>query len=236
MAAGGFSRVDGTVEFYQRIHSLLRPDMKVVDFGAGRGAFLDDPVLYRRRLRQLKDHVDEVIGVDVDASVLENPCLTQAEVITPGERLPFESGSIDLMISDFVFEHVTDPGWAAHEIERVLRPGGWLCVRTPNRWGYIGLGARSVPNRLHAPLLRVFQPGKKERDTFPTSYRLNSPRDLKRHFPEHTFEHIVYTMNNEPAYFSNWNAMWALVRLAFRVTPEPLGATLYVFLRKLDPA
>lgn len=227
--------MDGTVEFYQRIHSLLRPDMKVLDLGAGRGAFLDDPVLYRRQLRQLKDHVDEVIGFDVDTSVLENPCLTRAEVIVPGEPLPLGNGSVDLVISDFVFEHVTDPSWAANEIERVLRPGGWLCARTPNRWGYIGVGARLVPNQLHAPLLRLFQPGKQERDTFPTAYRLNSPKDLKRHFSERTFEHIVYTMNNEPAYFANWNSLWALVRLAFRATPESFGATMYVFLRRLDP-
>ena len=42
-AAGGFSRNDGTVAFYQRVQALLRPDSVVIDFGAGRGQFLEAP-------------------------------------------------------------------------------------------------------------------------------------------------------------------------------------------------
>lgn len=42
VSAGGFTRMDGTVEFYTRVNALLRPDMTVLDFGAGRGAGLVD--------------------------------------------------------------------------------------------------------------------------------------------------------------------------------------------------
>ena len=42
--AGGFSRCDGTVQFYQRVRALLRPNYVVLDFGAGRGAaYYQDP-------------------------------------------------------------------------------------------------------------------------------------------------------------------------------------------------
>ena len=42
--AGGFSRCDGTVQFYQQVHALLRPNYVVADFGAGRGAaYYQDP-------------------------------------------------------------------------------------------------------------------------------------------------------------------------------------------------
>jgi SAM-dependent methyltransferase len=230
VAAGGYSKVDGSVEFYQRIQALLRPDMRVVDFGAGRGAFLDDEVELRRELHRLDKVAAEVIGLDVDDAVLTNPCLTRAEVITPGKPLPVESGSVDLIVSDWVFEHIADPIWAAAELDRILKPGGWLCARTPNKHGYIGLGARAVPNRLHVALLRAFQPSKQDRDTFPTTYRLNTPAALREHFPG--YEHVVYTMNNEPAYVSGWRAGWALMQAVFRATPDRLGATLYVFLRK----
>jgi hypothetical protein len=37
VVAGGFDRYDGSIQFYQRINALLRPDFVVMDFGAGRG-------------------------------------------------------------------------------------------------------------------------------------------------------------------------------------------------------
>jgi SAM-dependent methyltransferase len=48
-------------------------------------------------------------------------------------------------VSDFTFEHIVDPAQAARELDRVLKHGGWLCARTPNRYGYIALANRFVP-------------------------------------------------------------------------------------------
>jgi hypothetical protein len=56
-AAGGFSRVDGTIAFYGRVGALLAEagsDAVALDFGAGRGAFLDNPVRARRDVRMLR--------------------------------------------------------------------------------------------------------------------------------------------------------------------------------------
>ena len=48
---GGFSRLDGTVAFYTRVQALVHPDMTVVDFGCGRGAYRDDSVAILRQMR-----------------------------------------------------------------------------------------------------------------------------------------------------------------------------------------
>lgn len=80
--AGGFSHVDGNVDFYGRVNALLAPDMTIVDFGAGRGKdATDDPVAYRRGLRNLRGKVAEVVGVDTDPVVLTNVSLDRAIVI-----------------------------------------------------------------------------------------------------------------------------------------------------------
>jgi SAM-dependent methyltransferase len=235
LQAGGFSRVDGTVAFYARIHALLGeigPGGVVLDYGAGRGAFLEDPVPFRRDLRRLQGKCERIVGIDIDDAVLRNPALDEAHVICSGERLPLDDASIDLVVTDHTFEHVTDPEWVVWELDRVLRPGGWLCARTPNRWGYIGLGARAVPNKLHARFLRRLQPTKRSEDTFPTAYRLNTPRALKRWFPTQGYRHVVYASDSEPSYVGRSVTAARLSRIAFALTPPPLRSVLYVFLQK----
>lgn len=234
--AGGFTRVDGTVEFYTRVNSLLHKDMVVLDFGAGRGSGYEERTPYKRELRTLKGKVSKVIGMDVDDVVTSNPLVDQAMVIKPKEILPIPDRSVDMIISDAVFEHLTNPGFVAREFDRVLKPGGWLCARTPNRWGYVGIGARLIPNRLHVSVLRYLQPERKEGDVFPTCYRLNTANAIKKLFPKSRYDNYTYTWNAEPAYFANSKPLWCLMLGLFRICPEPLGAFLFVFLRKQPTA
>jgi len=234
-AVGGYSRVDGTIAFYGRVGALLADAggrARVLDFGAGRGAFLDDHVRARRDVRLLRGRAGTVIGVDLDEAVLRNPAVDQAHVIEVGHRLPVADASVDLVVSDHCFEHIAEPAWAAREIDRVLKPGGWLCARTPNRWGYIGIGARMVPNRLHVSVLRRLQPLKPAEDTFPTTYLLNTPAALRRWFRPESFDHVVWAMENEPAYVGRSVAAARLAKAASSLTPPPLRSILLVFLHK----
>jgi SAM-dependent methyltransferase len=93
-----------------------------------------------------------VIGVDPDPAVHENPSLDEALVAHPNAPLPLTDASTDMIVSYAVLEHVEDPPALAAEVCRVLRPGGWFCAWTPNKWGYVGIGARCVPNSLHRDL------------------------------------------------------------------------------------
>lgn len=234
VAAGGFSRVDGTVAFYVRINALVSSSSVVVDFGAGRGRFMEDPVAYRRNVRLLQGRVQRVIGLDVDDAVLQNPTVDESHVISDGGRLPVPDASVDLVISDFTFEHVADPAWLASELYRILKPGGWICARTPNKYGYISLFARLVPNGLHDAVLRIVQPEKKSIDTFPTLYRLNTRRDLRRHFPERRFQHVVFEHDAEPAYVANSRFGWRVGLFLTRILPRRVYTMLFVFLQKKD--
>ena len=53
--AADFSRIDSTIQFYERINALVEPDFVLFDFGAGCGAaHWDDVVRYRRKLRDFQ--------------------------------------------------------------------------------------------------------------------------------------------------------------------------------------
>lgn len=232
-AVGGFSRLDGQVEFYTRINALVGELSRVLDFGAGRGHWAVDPMPeMSRRLRMLRGRVAEVVGTDVDPAVLTNPALDAAQVVELGDRLPFEAGSFDLVIADHVLEHVNadDAQDVADDVMRVLKPGGWFAARTPNKWGMIGVGARAVPNSLHVRTLRRLQPDRKAEDVFPTRYSMNTRRDLGRLFADHDLH--VYGHTSEPTYFGRSPVAWRLAAGLGRLTPPRWAPTLMIFVQK----
>jgi SAM-dependent methyltransferase len=237
IAAGGFSRIDGTIQFWQRIGALIRPDSVVLDFGAGRGGpQTDDVVAYRRNLATLRGRVREVVGVDVDPAVETNQALDRALVIGPDGRLPIADRSIDIIVSDFVFEHIQEPEKAAAELDRVLAPGGWICVRTPNRYGYIAIANRLIPDRLHSRLIRSAQDHRKGEDVFPAVYRLNTAGAFRQHFPASRYVHYVIPWEAEPAYYFGSKLLYSLFLAIQYVTPPLFRTVLMVFMQKREAA
>ena len=233
IGAGGFTSRDGTVEFLSRVHALLQPHMQVLEFGAGRGAGLqDDAVSFRRRLRNLRGKVARVVACDVDEAVLTHPGADETVVIQPDAPLPFADAAFDLVVSDFVFEHIQDPALVSAELARVLKPGGWLCARTPNRYGPVSLVTRLIDNSRHSRVLRWAQPERKEIDVFPTAFRLNSLRALRRWLPTERFEHYTYHYEPEPGYYFNSRLMLRLLLFLGWLLPPVMKTNLFVFLRK----
>ncbi len=234
IAAGGFSRLDGTVQFYNRVNALLRPDMVVLDFGAGRGAGLvENRCEYRRSLQMLRGKVARVVGVDVDPAVRDNPGLDEARLVAPDDPLPFEDGSVDLVLADFVFEHIEHPERCARELDRILRPGGWVCARTPNRWNYVAVAARLIPESLHGRVLGRVQPERKREDVFPAFYRMNDRRTLRRLFPAPRWRDCSYCMSAEPAYLPRRTWVWRTALFVDALLPAGLQSNILVFLQKL---
>lgn len=230
--ATGFPHIDQEVAFYTQVAALLRPEDTVLDFGAGRGAwYYDEPSHFRRWIQNFRGRCAHVDGCDVDPVVLENETLDAAKLIAPGKPLPYEDDRFDLVIARYVFEHLEDPDGVAAELLRVTKPGGWICAITPNKWGYVALVARLVPNLLHTRALRFIQPHRKAADVFPTAYRLNTPRAVRRHFGRGA-DVFHYSTSAVPSYHFGSVAMFRLLRLVHRLTPPPLDVGMRFFIRK----
>jgi SAM-dependent methyltransferase len=231
--AGGFSRSDGTVQFYQRVHALLGLGHRILDFGAGRGAaYYEDPSSYRKRLRDLRGEGRCIIGVDVDPIVTGNPWLDEAIVLEKESTFPFPDEHFDLIVSDSTFEHIADPARTVSELGRVLKAGGWICARTPNRYGYVALINRILPSRMSKRLVTSAQPGRQEKDIFPAYYRMNTLGRMQELFPIHSYEHRSFAFDSEPRYHFNRQSMFLLLLGLHAVTPPALRNTLMLFIRK----
>lgn len=237
IAAGGYSRHDGFVDFFLRVRSLLSPESVVLDFGAGRGAWTEGELApLQKELRDLKGEVSRVVGVDIDPVVLENDSLDEVLQIEPNGTLPFGDATFDMVLTDYVLEHVdrADAPAVAAEFTRVLKPGGWVAARTPNKWGLIATAARLVPNRLHVAVLKYLQPGRPAEDIFPTRYAMNTPRDLRRLFPEPQWTLVTYGQLNTQQYAGASAIAWRMAAFVDRLTPPRFAPTLVVFARKND--
>ena len=225
---GGFTHADDTVAFFSRINSVLEPSMVLLDLGCGRGAALEDPVPWRRQLRIFKGRCALVIGVDPDPAAATNPTIDEFHLIVDG-RLPLSNETVDLCIADFVLEHVEDVDAFMAECSRVVKPGGYVFVRTPNVWSYPVVASRIVPNRLHARALRRLQPNRKEEDVFPTLYRCNSREKLRRTLERHGFDCVVRAHESEPGYLGFSRPLYALGVVYQRYAPQALRSVLMAF-------
>jgi len=111
-----------------RLRELLasRPTGPVLDVGCYDGQFVAC-VLERRA-------AEVVVGIDLALSALRAATVrgidtVRAQVEAP---LPFEDASFATLIAGEVIEHVFDTQAVMDEFARVLRPGGWLVLTTPN--------------------------------------------------------------------------------------------------------
>lgn len=146
----------------------LRPDMVILDIGAGAGH------VTQMNFRGL---ASRVVGIDPDPRVRENRFLDEAHQGL-ADRLPFADESFDLVLSDNVLEHLEEPDRVFSEIARVLKPGGYFLAKTPNRTHYMTVIARLTPVGFHRLINRLR--GRPVTETFPTRYRVNSPIAVRR--------------------------------------------------------
>jgi SAM-dependent methyltransferase len=120
---------DATPERFDARRAFLlrhvRPGMRVLDLGAGDGAFA----------AELARAGCSVVAVDVAEEALRRararvPGLDARRVVE-GEPLPLDEDAVDLVWAGEVFEHVADVVGLLADVRRVLRWGGTLLATTP---------------------------------------------------------------------------------------------------------
>jgi demethylmenaquinone methyltransferase/2-methoxy-6-polyprenyl-1,4-benzoquinol methylase len=116
----------GTGSRYRRqalIRGGLKTGMKVLDVGVGTGLVAAQACI-------LAGDASLVTGVDPSPGMLAASKLPDTMVLIEGraESLPFPDNHFDFLSMGYALRHISDLTTAFAEFERVLKPGGRLCL------------------------------------------------------------------------------------------------------------
>ena len=152
--------------FRKYLKNYINSNSIILDAGCGSGGIISE----------FKFMPKLIIGVDINKRLLDKNQVVNKKIIANLEHIPLENNSIDIIISEFVLEHLRNPAAVFKEIYRVLKHKGVFIFITPNILNPIIILSKILPHAFHTRLRTTLL--KKEEETHPTYYKINTYRKL----------------------------------------------------------
>jgi|GEM_PF-597054 len=165
-------------EWYEQVYSerseaIHTYKLKMLEFAVSQidsGLILDIGCGTGQMSRLLTEQTSaKVIGVDLAYSGLQKAReIVDVAQVDLSHSLPFPSNTFDAVWFTEVIEHVVSPADVLQEINRILRPGGFLFLTTPNSafhfFRYFSLLGKVVSELQHPGHLQFFSKKSLEAD------------------------------------------------------------------------
>ena len=189
------SKTDAMTEFPRWITQHCNQSSIVLDVGAGEGI--------NGYAEQIRSKVGRLVGVDPSSGIELNPYLDERYHASIEDFAQGRGPDFDCLYAMFVLEHVTHPQAFLSACRSLLKPGGMLFGLTPNLWHYFGMATKfSSTMGIEEWLLeRLVGTRVKAAYHFPTTYRLNSIRTIKRMLEETGFRDVEFRYFDSPHRF-----------------------------------
>lgn len=168
-------------EYSQHVYEAVlkqhvQEDTRWLDLGCGHTLL---PFWRQQGEEELTSRCRSLTGLDFDLPSLKAHQRLRRKVRGDIGRLPFPDGVFDLVTMNMVVEHLDNPDRQFGEVCRVLAPKGLFIFHTPNFLGYGTILSMLVPEAIKGPLVALVE-GREEHDIFPTHYRANREKTIRK--------------------------------------------------------
>lgn len=202
------------------VTALVGEETLWLDVGCGREVFPSNPAA----ARLLAGRCRLLAGVDPGDNIDDNRLLHDRAKCTL-EAFRTER-TYDLITLRMVAEHIAHPRDAVAALARLAKPGGRVVVYTVWKWSPAAIAAAVTPMAVHHRLKKLLW-NTAERDSFPTTYRMNTRGTLRRLFEAAGFvEDSLHHLDDTRA-LARWKVLavaelsvWKLLRAAGLPYPE----------------
>lgn len=180
-----------SVSIYKSIVSkLVTKETVIMEAGCG---FSN---LYTEEYKRAK----HVIGVDISDEYLKMNDLIHEKIVSDLSSIPMiKDGSVDLIISSWVFEHLQTPGRVINEFGRVLKPGGRVIFLTPNALNYIVILNKIIPHWFRVWVSTKLG-GELTVEPMETFYRANTVKTIRHMAKTAGLKPEKIILNGDPTY------------------------------------
>ena len=181
------------------VEKLVAPETRWLDVGCGRDIFPSNKPL----ARELSSRCKLLVGIDPDSTILENPFLHERANV-PIERFSHDS-KFDLITLRMVAEHIEDPTTTVAKLAKLASASATIVIYTVNKYSPVPLTTNLVPFSARH-IIKDFLWGTEEKDTFPTTYKLNSRKDLSRYMNENGLREKLFMRIDDCRSLARWRS------------------------------
>jgi SAM-dependent methyltransferase len=206
-------------EYRHLLELYITPSSRWLDAGCGSGVF---PGFVKDRGTALAQRSAFAVGMDCFCPNLwENRVLPNLVAGDMGD-FPFRDGAFNVVTANMVVEHISDPDAIGRSVNRILAPGGVFIFHTPNLLNYGTIFSALIPQALKNRLIRFLE-NRDEKDVFPTRYRLNTNRAIRKMACRNGFSvEEISLVNSTPETFALGPVALAIEMLLIRLSQTRL--------------
>lgn len=119
------SNFNANVQFLEGT-GLFNGNIKILEIGCGAGRLTN--YLTQKRFN--------AIGIDISSTLITEGRIHYPDAIifiASGGDMPIKDFTFDIVLSFDVLEHIPDVDTHINEVRRILKPGGFYLLQTPNK-------------------------------------------------------------------------------------------------------